>query len=199
MSRLRFLILCLLGGFVVVLGLLLWNAKSLSGLRLGALKNMLPSNVDMRLSNLILSEAGDAGKSITLNADTANYFKEQNYFILTGVDALIASTSGDFQVTAENGRYEPDLELVTLTGRVRTAGGSGRILTSERLTLDMKNSRFFSEEPFCVEDPTLSLSGQNFTYNTKAGQLEVTGQVFLLLGDAGDPSGSPPGTGPPGP
>ncbi|MDR2406412.1 MAG: LPS export ABC transporter periplasmic protein LptC [Deltaproteobacteria bacterium] len=181
MSRLRFLILCLLGGFVVVLGLLLWNARSLSGMRLGALKNMLPSNVDMRLSNLILNETGDGGRSISLNAVTANYFKEQNYFILSGIDALVSSEDGNFNVTSENGRYEPDLQMVTLTGDVRTADSNGRILTSERLTLDMKNNVFFSEDEFCMEDSSLSLSGKKFNYNTKDGILEVDGGVFLLL------------------
>ncbi|MDR2339109.1 MAG: LPS export ABC transporter periplasmic protein LptC [Deltaproteobacteria bacterium] len=183
MSRLRFFILCLLGGFVVVLGLLLWNASNLSGLRLGSLKNMLPSNVDMRLSKPVLIETGDGDRTIALNADTANYFKDQNYFVLTGVDAVIGSGSGDFAVTAENGRYEPDKRLVTLTGRVRTVDEQGRVLTGERLTLDMNQGRFFSEGQFCVEGPVLSLSGRKFDYNTKQGLLEVEGQVFLLLGN----------------
>jgi LPS export ABC transporter protein LptC len=167
---------------VVVLGLLLWNAKSLSGLRLGALKNMLPSNVDMRLSNAVLNEIGDGDRTISLNAVTANYFKEQNYFILSGIDAIIISSADTFKVTAENGRYEPDLKLVTLTGQVRTVDSRGRILTSERLTLDMQKGQFFSEVDFCLEDPALSLSGETFTYNTKYGRLEVDGRVFLLVG-----------------
>ncbi|MDR2199918.1 MAG: LPS export ABC transporter periplasmic protein LptC [Deltaproteobacteria bacterium] len=186
MSRLRFLILCLLGGFVVVLGLLLWNAKNLSGVRLGALKNMLPTNVDMRLSTLDLSEIGEGGRSINLAADTANYFKEQNYFILTGIRADISSADEIYTVTAENGRYEPDLALVTLTGAVRTADSRGRILTSQRLSLDMRKGRFVSEEAFCLENPVLSLSGGRFDYDTNKGVLEVEGQVFLLLGAAGD-------------
>jgi LPS export ABC transporter protein LptC len=181
MSRLRFLILCFLGGFVVVLGLLLWNARSLSGLKLGALKNMLPSNVDMRLSNLVLNETGDGDRTINLSAVTANYFKEQNYFILSGIDAVVSSKNDTFSVTSENGRYEPDLRLVTLTGHVRTVDSRGKVLTSERLTLDMQNDRFFSEEQFCMEDSSMSLSGQKFNYNSSEGHLEVDGQVFLLI------------------
>jgi LPS export ABC transporter protein LptC len=184
MSRLRFLILCLLGGFVVVLGLLLWNAKNLSGLRLGALKDMLPSNVDMRLSNLVLDETGDGDRSITLSAESANYFKDRNYFILAGIDAVISTADGPYAVTAENGRYEPDLRLVTLTGRVRTVDPRGRVLTGERLTLDMGNGVFFSEGRFCMEDPVMSLSGLGFNYDTERGLLEVKGQVFLLMGQA---------------
>jgi LPS export ABC transporter protein LptC len=171
---------------VVVLGLLLWNAKNLSGVRLGALKNMLPSNVDMRLSNLVRNETGEGDRTITLNASIANYFKDQNYFILTGVDAVIGSDDGTFTVTSENGRYEPDQKLVTLTGQVRTVDDRGRVLTSERLTLDMQAGMFFTEEQFCMENPSMSLSGQKFNYNTRKGLLEVEGQVFLLVGQPDD-------------
>ncbi|MDR1165602.1 MAG: LPS export ABC transporter periplasmic protein LptC [Deltaproteobacteria bacterium] len=184
MSRFRFLILCLLGGFVVVLGIILWNIQNFPGFKLGSLKNMLPANVDMRLSNLLLNEIGEGERTLALRALTANYFKDQNYFILDGINADIASAIENYAVTAANGRYEPDGGLVTLTGQVRAADSKGRILTSPRVVLNMKNGVFSSHEPFCLEDPQMNLSGQSFVYDAKNGLLEVDGQVQLTLGQS---------------
>jgi LPS export ABC transporter protein LptC len=184
MSRFRFFILCFLGGFLVVLGIILWNAHKFPGFTPGSLKDMLPANVDMRLNNLILSQKGDGKSSLRLEALTANYFKDKNYFILTNIVAHILSSEDSYEVTAENGRYEPDQNLVTLTGQVRTADSQGRIFSSPRISLNMENGIFSSSEPFCLENPTFSLSGQSLVYDSKRGYLEVHGQVQLMLGQS---------------
>jgi LPS export ABC transporter protein LptC len=182
MSRLRFFILSLLVGFVVILGFLIWNAQNWPGFKLGSLKDMLPHNVDMRLSNLVLNETGTGDRTMALKALTANYFKDNNYFILNDIDANIIAQDDTYKIQADNGRYEPDQNLVVLTGQVRTANSQGRILTSDRLTLDMKLGTFTSPETFCLEDSTMSLSGESFTYDSKRGILEVDGQVNLTIG-----------------
>ncbi|MDR3155320.1 MAG: LPS export ABC transporter periplasmic protein LptC [Deltaproteobacteria bacterium] len=184
MSRLRFFILCLLGGFLAVLGVLLWNVREFPGFKLGSLKDMLPPNIDMRLSNLILDQAGTDGRSLALKALSASYFKEQDYFLLTGVNADVLTLDGAFSVKADTGRYEPEASLVVLTGSVRTADGQGRILSGPKLTLDMGRGVFSSEDPFCLTEPMMDLSGESFVYDTKKGILEVEGQVRLMLGRA---------------
>ena len=181
MPRLRFFILCLLGGFVVVLGLLIWNANKFPGFKLGSLKDMLPANVDMRLSNLVLNETGTGDRTLALEAVTANYFKDKNYFILSDIDASVLSRGEAYVVKAENARYEPDQNLVVLTGQVRAADSQGRVLTSPRVVMDMKSGSFSSAEAFCLEDPLMSLSGQSFQYDSNRGFLEVDGQVLFTV------------------
>jgi LPS export ABC transporter protein LptC len=174
--------MCLLGGLVLVLGLLLWNARGFPGFRPGTLKDMLPPNVDMRLSNPILNETGGTDRSLALRALTASYFKDRDYFTLADVNADILTPDGVYSVRAESGRYEPESKRVVLTGSVRTADSRGRILTAPRLVLDMTGGVFSSDTPFCLEDPMLDLSGDSFTYDTRKGVLEVEGQVRLMLG-----------------
>jgi LPS export ABC transporter protein LptC len=181
MSRARFLILCSLAGFVVMLGLMLWNAKNLSGFKRGALLNMLPANVDMRLGNLTLSETDGEGRAMAVKAESAHYFKEEDYFLLTNVAANIDSAGPSYAVAAKTGRYEPKDKLVVLTGAVRASDSLGRVLTSGGLDLDMDGGVFTSRSSFCLEDPDLSLTGQSFVYDTKNGRLEVEGRVFMLI------------------
>ncbi|MDR0620810.1 MAG: LPS export ABC transporter periplasmic protein LptC [Deltaproteobacteria bacterium] len=181
MSRVRFIILSVLGILVAMLGVLLWNAKNLSGLKLGNLQDMLPANVDMRLGNLVLSETGANGRSLSVLAETAQYYKDDDYFILNSVKADIASQSGKYKISSEKGRYDPARKLVVLTGSVRTSDDKGRIITSPTMELNMDSGTFSSPVEFCLEDPDISLSGKNFNYDTSTGQLEVEGRVFMLI------------------
>jgi LPS export ABC transporter protein LptC len=171
-----------LGGFLLVLGFIIWNANKFPGFKLGSLKDMLPANVDMRLSNLVLNETGTGDRTLSLKALTANYFKDKNYFILNDIDADVISRDQTYVVKAENGRYEPDEDLIVLTGQVRATDSLGRVLTSPRVIMDMKSGFFSSAEAFCLEDPKMSLTGQSFSYDTKKGLLEVEGQVLLTIG-----------------
>jgi LPS export ABC transporter protein LptC len=173
-----------LGGFLVVLGIILWNAHKFPGFTPGGLKDMLPANVDMRLNNLVLNQKGGDNRTLQIEAVTANYFKDKNYFILTNIDAHILSSFEIYSVTAENGRYEPDESLVTLTGQVRTTDSKGRILESPRISLDMKSGVFSSHEPFCLQDPFISLSGQSLVYDSQKGYLVVDGQVRFMIGQS---------------
>jgi LPS export ABC transporter protein LptC len=178
-----------MAGFVVMLGLMLWNAKNLPGFKRGALLNMLPANVDMRLGNLTLSETDGDGRTMAVKAQTAHYFKEEDYFLLTDVAADIDSEGAGYAVSAKTGRYEPKDKLVFLTGSVRASDSLGRVLTGGRMYLDLGKGSFSSLEAFCLENPDLSLSGQSFVYDAKTGRLAVEGRVFMLIS-------RPPGAGP---
>jgi LPS export ABC transporter protein LptC len=171
-----------------MLGALLWNASNLRNFKLGNLAGMLPANVDMRLGNLVLSETGAQGRSLSVEATSAHYYKDEDYFLLEDVVANIKSTDVVYSINAEKGRYEPDLKKVLLTGTVRTSDSKGRIITSEEMEIDMINSTFSSSSAFCMEDPTLSLSGASFVYNTNSGQLEVEGRVFMMITEDREPS-----------
>ncbi|MDR1608844.1 MAG: LPS export ABC transporter periplasmic protein LptC [Deltaproteobacteria bacterium] len=181
MPRLRFAILCAIGGFILIAGFLLLNSRFFTGLKLGALRNMLPANVDMRLSNLILNEAGENGRRLALNATSAHYFKVEDYFLLNDITAKIDSPEQNLLVTAEAGRYDPKKKAVILTGKVRAVDNQGRVLTSSRVELDMTQGALTSLGEFCLEDPDLSLSGQGFVYNTKTGVLNVDGRILFMI------------------
>ncbi|MDR1050175.1 MAG: LPS export ABC transporter periplasmic protein LptC [Deltaproteobacteria bacterium] len=181
MSRVRFLILCSLVGFVIMLAVLLWNAGNLAGFKLGSLRGMLPANVDMRLGNLVLSETGAQGRSLSVVAATAHYYKDEDYFLLQDVTSDIESQGNRYSIKADSGRYEPGLKLVTLTGSVRSSDARGRVITGPRMEINMTEATFSSSDEFCLEDPTLSLSGKGFLYRTNTGQLEVDGRVFMMI------------------
>jgi LPS export ABC transporter protein LptC len=184
--------MCALAGFAAMLILMLWNAKNLAGFKRGALLNMLPANVDMRLGNLTLSETDGEGRSMAVKAESAHYFKDDDYFLLNEIAASIDSSGAAYSVAAKAGRYEPKDKLVFLTGGVRSSDNRGKVLTSARLDLDMLEGTISSASEFCLEDPDMSLSGSSFVYDSKNGRLDVEGRVFMLISQPAAGRGSAP-------
>ncbi len=180
MQRARFWILCAMGALVVISGILLFGAHYWSK-SVGSLKNMLPAEVDMRLDNLVLNEAGDSGRTMVINADSAQYYKTQDLFILHRIRAQVLTDQGDYDIEADSGRYEQGLRVVDLTGSIKVVTTDGGVLTCETLTLKFEEDLLVSDGPFCYSTPTGDLEGTSFVFNTKAKTLTVGGRTDLLF------------------
>jgi len=180
MQRARFWILCALGALLVISGILLFGARYWS-LSAKSLKNMLPANVDMRLDNLTLSESGAPGRTLTVNAVSAQYFKTQDVFVLDQVRARILSDQGDFDIESDTGRYQQERRIIDLSGNVRVIDGDKGVLTCETLTLRFEEGLLISENPFCYSTPAADLEGRSFIYNTNDKILKIEGRAHLLF------------------
>ena len=180
MQRARFWILCAIGALLVISGILLFGARYWS-LSAKSLKNMLPANVDMRLDNLTLSESGAENRTMTVNAASAQYFKNQDLFVLDEVRAKILSDQGDFDIEADSGRYQQERRIIDLSGRVKVVDGNLGVLTCETLTLRFEEGLLISENPFCYSTPTADLEGRSFIYNTNDKILKIEGRAHLLF------------------
>jgi LPS export ABC transporter protein LptC len=181
MNKLRLITLCFFVLLLLISGLAFWNAGKLPGVRLGSLQNMLPANVDMRISDFFLDQVSEEGRDLAIKATTAHFYKDEEYFLLNDVEADVNSLEGLYRVTADLGRYEPGNNAIRLTGKVRTVDRLGRILTSQRMDLDMANGIFASLERFCLEDPGMSLSGKSFVYDLRRGLMEAEGRIFMQI------------------
>ena len=178
LQRVRFYLFCALLALLTVAGALLMGA-SYWRQQLGDLKNMLPANVDMRLGRLTLSEAGQSGQSLVIEAAAALYNQAEDFFILEDVQAKVSPGPETYDITAEAGRYDQGQKIITLTGRVKVVGSDGGILLSERLVLKFEAGLLISETPFCYAAPESDLEGSAFVYNTRDQSLDVKGPVRL--------------------
>lgn len=179
MQRARFWILCAIGALLLITGILIfgdwyWAVKS------KALKNMLPANVDMRLDNLSLSEAGADGRTMIINADSAQYFKGQDLFVLERVRSRILTDQGNYDIESDSGRYDQSRRMVDLFGDVKVVDDDGGVLISDSLTLNFNEGLLVSKDKFCYSTPEADLEGRAFIYYTRDKQLQVEGRSHLL-------------------
>ena len=180
MQRARFWILCAMGALVVISGILLFGARYWA-VTAQSLKNMLPAEVDMRLDNLTLNEAGSEGRSMVISADSAHYYKTQDLFKLVKVRAHIFTDQGDYRVEADSGRYEQGRQVVDLEGSIRVVTSDGGVLTCEALTMKFEENLVTSDKRFCYSTPTGDLEGNSFVFHTKDKRLEVGGRTHVLF------------------
>jgi LPS export ABC transporter protein LptC len=180
LSRARFYLLCALLALLAASGALLFGANYWRQ-QLGGLKNMLPANVDMRLGRLTLSEAGETGQTLVIEAASALYNQAEDFFILDDVRAQVSRGPELYDITSVAGRYDQELKIITLTGQVKVVESGGAVLLSERLILKFEAGLLISESPFCYADPESDLEGSAFVYNTRDRNLNVEGPVRLLF------------------
>jgi LPS export ABC transporter protein LptC len=176
LQRVRFYLFCALLALLAVAGALLLGASYWQQ-QLGDLKNMLPANVDMRLGRMTLSESGQNGQTLVIEAASAMYNQADDFFILHDVQAKISPGPEFYDITAEAGRYDQSQKIITLTGRVKVVGSDGGILLSEQLVLNLEDGLLICETSFCYTDPESDLEGSAFVYNTRDRHLDAEGPV----------------------
>lgn len=179
MQRARFWILCAMGALLVISGILLFGARYWA-VNARSLKNMLPADVDMRLDNLVLNEVGAGDRTMSIKADSAQYFKTKDLFVLEKVRATILTGEARYDIDADSGNYDQSQKVVDLSGNIKVADQDGGLLLTEALTMKFNEGLLISQEPFCYSTPLVDLEGRSFIYRTKEKLLEVEGRTHFL-------------------
>lgn len=180
MQRVRFWIMCAIVALVVISGLLLFGVRYWSA-RPGSLQNILPDDVDMRLDKLTVNETGSGDRTLIIDADTANYYKSEDIFLLQRVRAAIVSGANRYDIVADSGRYEQGRRVVYLTGHIQVSDLDGGVLKCPSLELRFEEGLLLSSAPFCYSTPTVDLDGSAFSYHTDRKVLEVEGRTHVLF------------------
>ncbi|MDR0882401.1 MAG: LPS export ABC transporter periplasmic protein LptC [Candidatus Adiutrix sp.] len=180
MYRARFWILCAMVGLLVISGALLFGSRYFA-MHAKSLKNRLPIDVDMRLDHLVLNQAGNDNRSMTIQADSAQYFKTRDVFVLDKVRAKVLTDQGYYDIEADTGNYDQGKRMIDLLGHARVADGEGGVLVSEAMTLNFNDDVLTSDVKFCYATPTADLSGRSFVFYTREKLLKVEGRTHLLL------------------
>ncbi len=158
MQRARFWILCAMGALLAISGALLVGARHWA-VSAKALKNVLPADVDMRLDNLVLSEAGSEGRSMVINAASARYYKTRDLFELENIQAKIITDRGDYRVEADHGQYAQSEKNIVLTGNISLFDNQSGVLTTSSLRFNFGQGQLIGDENFCYSTPAIDLNG----------------------------------------
>lgn len=180
MQRARFWILCAMGALLVISGALLFGARHWA-VGAKALKNVLPADVDMRLDNLVLSEAGSEGRGLVVNAASARYYKTRDLFELENIQARIITERGDYRVEADRGQYAQSEKNIVLNGNISLFDNQSGVLTTGSLRFHFGEGRLIGDEEFCYSTPALDLNGKSFVFHVRDKRLEVEGRTHILF------------------
>lgn len=185
MPKLRRLLALLIVLAVVALSVTVWQkVRQQSPEELLA---ALPKQIDLALDQLHYTQNENGQRSWTLDADKAEYQREQSQAVLSKVRMQFyhAGEAGDIQLTAEHGLLQQKTGQVEVWGQVVVKTERGEQLFTERLQYDHQQRQLTSAEPIRMLAKQMELTGTGLQIDIESGRLEVNNDVWMLLLPAG--------------
>jgi LPS export ABC transporter protein LptC len=181
MFTLRRLLAVLILVAVLVLGIVIWrHLQRQSPLEV---LQALPEQVDLSLEKLHYTQNEEGRRSWTLDADKAEYRREDGQAQLDAVSLLLyrAGQFGEVRLTAEHGLLQQEEQQVEIWGNVQIVTGRGDRLSTERLRFDGRKQLLTNSEPVRLSNQRMELTGTGLWADLEAGRLRLEKDVWLLL------------------
>lgn len=143
----------------------------------------LPKQIDLSLDQLHYTQNEDGQRSWTLDADKAEYKREDGQALLDKVRLQFynAGEAGDVQLEAEHGLLQQETRQVEVWDQVVVRTARGEQLFTERLHYDDQQRQLTTDEAIRVLTPQMELTGTGLKVDLDSGRLEVDKDVWMLL------------------
>jgi LPS export ABC transporter protein LptC len=181
MPNLRRLLVLLIVLAVVALSVTVW--RKISQQSPEELLAALPKQIDLSLDQLHYTQNENGQRSWTLDADKAEYQREQSQAILDNVRLQFyrAGESGDIQLEAEHGFLQQETRQIEVWGQVVVRTARGEQLFTERLHYNDQKRQLTTKEPIRMLAKQMELTGTGLQLDIDDGRLEVKNNVWMLL------------------
>lgn len=104
--------------------------------------------------------------------------KSESELLLDGVKALLFRNERQhMNITSNQGHYDTDREILTLSEAVRVVTADGYLITSSSLQYHEKPGKVTSHSGVEVTGKNLKVRSNNLDYNLKDGSYVLTGKV----------------------
>lgn len=152
-----------------------------------AILSMLPDDIDLALEDLHYTQTEDGRRRWTLDADKAEYQRDNRLAKLEAVKLLFYDTGqfGDLTLQADQGQLAQETSQIDIWGNVIITTGRGDQLFTERLHYDDQARRLSTEEPIRFLSAQIELTGIGLQIDIDQGRMLVKDNVWMLLSPAG--------------
>lgn len=142
----------------------------------------LPLNVDVSLQRVHYTETRQGVKRWDLSADRAEYSKDKETTILSGVRLVVAGKgkTGDFTVTADRADYQNETKDIQLSGNVHGASASGMDFTTSRLNYVAARSQLETDQAVRFKDGGMLIEGTGMEFHTQTRRLKLMKNVSAV-------------------
>ncbi len=173
MVKLKRILAALILVSVVALGWAIWRHAAQRAPE--ELIELLPENVDLALANLHYTQNENGRRRWTLDADSAEYLKDNQSVELKQVAFLYhqAAAAGEIELTAEFGRFDQNTRELDVWGDVVVTTARDERLTTERLHYDDRTQLLSTDDAFRFTSPQLDVSGTGLRVDVERGRLLV--------------------------
>ncbi len=146
-------------GLVVLLGLGLWGLWGLIQPPPPPPPPPPTETAPSRMETLSLTEIVDGDKRWVLEAQKADFHKEQEAVSITGVKVEFFGTGEHVKVRADEGLFQTKTRVLTLTGRVEMERGV-LVVKTEKATYEPASRVLTAPDDVLLTEPTLRVQGK---------------------------------------
>ncbi len=181
MLNLRRLLAILILIAVLFLGTVIW--RHLRQQRPEDLLNALPKQIDLALEQLHYTQTEEGRRRWTLDADKAEYQRQQGQVSLKTVQLTLfeAGRLGQVRLQADQGLLDQEERQVEVWGNVIIKTERGEQLYTERLHYDDQQRRLHTDEPVRLLSKRMELTGIGMQVDLEQEQLLIKKDVWMLL------------------
>ena len=181
MLNLRRLLAILILIAVLFLGTVIW--RHLRQQRPEDLLNALPKQIDLALEQLHYTQTEEGRRRWTLDADKAEYQRQQGQVSLKTVQLTLfeAGRLGQVRLQADQGLLDQEERQVEVWGNVIIKTERGEQLYTERLHYDDQQRRLHTDEPVRLLSERMELTGIGMQIDLEQEQLLIKKDVWMLL------------------
>ncbi|NOQ51261.1 MAG: LPS export ABC transporter periplasmic protein LptC [Desulfuromonadaceae bacterium] len=181
MLNLRRLLAILILIAVLFLGTVIW--RHLRQQRPEDLLNALPKQIDLALEQLHYTQTEEGRRRWTLDADKAEYQRQQGQVSLKTVQLTLfeAGRLGQVRLQADQGLLDQEERQVEVWGNVIIKTERGEQLYTERLHYDDQQRRLYTDEPVRLLSERMELTGIGMQVDLEQEQLLIKKEVWMLL------------------
>lgn len=181
MFNLRRLLAVLILIVVLALGIVIW--RHLQQQDPLEILDALPAQVDLSLEKLHYTQNEDGKRSWTLDADKAEYRREEGQAVLEAVHLILyeAGQFGEVKLTADHGLLEQEEQQIEIWGNVVVVTAKADRIYTERLRYDGQQKLLKSAEKVHLINPRMELTGTGLRADLQLGQMRLEKNVWMLL------------------
>ena len=181
MLNLRRLLAILILIAVLFLGTVIW--RHLQQQRPEDLLKALPKQIDLALEQLHYTQTEEGRRRWTLDADKAEYQRQQGQVSLKTVQLTLfeAGRLGQVRLQADQGLLDQEERQVEVWGNVVIKTERGEQLYTERLHYDDQQRRLHTDEPVRLLSKRMELTGIGMQVDLEQEQLLIKKDVWMLL------------------
>ena len=144
---------------------------------------LLPKDIDLALQNLHYTQNEDGQRRWTLDADKAEYLKENSTARLEEVRLVYYKTQsfGDVHLKADRGELAQDSRELDVWGDVVLTTERQEKFFTDRLHYSDQKRRLSTESNIRIVSPRLDLTGTGLQVDVDKGYLVVKSNVRALI------------------
>lgn len=146
------------------------------------LENLPPQGVNMQIDNIHYEQTNQhAFKEWELDAQSAQYFKDENKIVLKSIVVTFFSNEGKvYKLTAEHGELYTDSKDVKVSGDVVAVTDEGYRIQADSFQYNADERKIFTNDDVTLSSEKLVMKGKGMVVDLNKEKLYILKEVRAL-------------------